>query len=265
MEALRTIPQTQSDVPATNSPALHLSPEDWARLSAVNARWNDDIVGSRAVVLEVYSPLVRHPENATITLTRDVAYGADPRQCLDIFAPAGAKKAPVLVFIHGGAFTRGSKSVNGDIYDNVLYWFARQGFIGVNVEYRLAPAARFPAGAQDTALAVDWIAANIARYEEIFGPVLALIEVTSYADAIAKANDTEYGLSAAIATRNPRYMHDFARDIESGTVKINRTTTGNLINAPFGGLKRSSTSTFRESGRSGLEFYTQIKTVYRGC
>lgn len=104
---------------------------------------------------------------------------------------------------------------------------------------------------------------RIAR-EEIFGPVLAIIEATSYADAIAKANDTEYGLSAAIATNNPRYMHDFARDIESGTVKINRTTTGNLINAPFGGLKRSSTSTFRESGRTGLEFYTQIKTVYRG-
>jgi acyl-CoA reductase-like NAD-dependent aldehyde dehydrogenase len=105
---------------------------------------------------------------------------------------------------------------------------------------------------------------RIAR-EEIFGPVLALIEVTSYADAIAKANDSEYGLSAAIATRNPRYIQDFANDIESGTVKINRTTTGNLINAPFGGLKRSSTSTFRESGRTGLEFYTQIKTVYRGC
>ncbi|MBV8273215.1 MAG: aldehyde dehydrogenase family protein, partial [Cupriavidus sp.] len=62
----------------------------------------------------------------------------------------------------------------------------------------------------------------------------------------------------------PRYMHDFTRDIESGTVKINRTTTGNLVNAPFGGLKRSSTSTFRESGRAGLEFYTQIKTVYQG-
>ncbi|MGY8706799.1 aldehyde dehydrogenase family protein [Bradyrhizobium sp. 18BD] len=105
---------------------------------------------------------------------------------------------------------------------------------------------------------------TIAR-EEIFGPVLAIIGVESYADAIAKANDTEYGLSAAIATRNPRIMHDFANDIQSGTVKINRTTTGNLINAPFGGLKRSSTSTFRESGRAGLEFYTQTKTVYRGC
>jgi aldehyde dehydrogenase (NAD+) len=105
---------------------------------------------------------------------------------------------------------------------------------------------------------------RIAR-EEIFGPVIGIIEVTSYADAIAKANDTEYGLSAAIATRNPRYIHDFANDMEAGTVKINRTTTGNLINAPFGGLKRSSTSTFRESGRGALEFYTQIKTIYRGC
>jgi len=104
---------------------------------------------------------------------------------------------------------------------------------------------------------------RIAR-EEIFGPVLAIIEAASYEDAIAKANDTEYGLSAAIATRDPRAMHRFAQDIQSGTVKINRTTTGNLVNAPFGGLKRSSTSTFRESGRTGLEFYTQLKTIYQG-
>lgn len=103
---------------------------------------------------------------------------------------------------------------------------------------------------------------RIAR-EEIFGPVIALIEVENYEDAIAKANDTEYGLSAAIATSNPVYAHRFANDIQSGTVKINRTTTGNLVNAPFGGLKRSSTSTFRESGRAGLEFFVQIKTVYR--
>jgi aldehyde dehydrogenase (NAD+) len=59
-------------------------------------------------------------------------------------------------------------------------------------------------------------------------------------------------------------MDRFAGDIEAGTVKINRTTTGNLVNAPFGGLKRSSTATFRESGRDGLEFYLQTKTVYRG-
>lgn len=103
---------------------------------------------------------------------------------------------------------------------------------------------------------------RIAR-EEIFGPVLAIIEAADFADAMAKANDTEYGLAAAIATRNPRYMHAFAQDIQAGTVKINRTTTGNLVNAPFGGVKNSSTSTFRESGRVGLEFFSLTKIIYR--
>jgi aldehyde dehydrogenase (NAD+) len=105
---------------------------------------------------------------------------------------------------------------------------------------------------------------RIAR-EEIFGPVLAIIEVSSFDDAMAKANDSDYGLTAAIATNNPRYMHDFVNDIQAGTAKINRTTTGNLVNAPFGGIKNSSTSTFRESGRAGMEFFSQTKTIYRGC
>jgi aldehyde dehydrogenase (NAD+) len=106
--------------------------------------------------------------------------------------------------------------------------------------------------------------ARIAQ-EEIFGPVLAITEAESLQDAIAKANDTPYGLSAAIATRNPRHAHVFCRDIQAGTVKVNRTTTGNLTNAPFGGYKASSSSGFRESGRVGLEFFTQTKTVYRGA
>jgi len=104
---------------------------------------------------------------------------------------------------------------------------------------------------------------RIAR-EEIFGPVIVLLEIDSYEQALAIANDTEYGLSAAIVTRSAVYAHRFANDIDAGTVKINRTTTGNLVNAPFGGFKQSSTSTFRESGRAGLDFYTRIKTVYRG-
>lgn len=100
--------------------------------------------------------------------------------------------------------------------------------------------------------------------EEIFGPVIAVIEVDSYEEAIQIANDVEYGLSASIVTNNLKMAQQFTKDIQAGTVKINRTTTGNLMNAPFGGLKSSSTSTFRESGRVGLEFFTQIKTVYVG-
>lgn len=100
--------------------------------------------------------------------------------------------------------------------------------------------------------------------EEIFGPVVAVIEVDGYEDAIAKANDTPYGLSAGLVTNDIRYIQRFPLDVEAGTVKVNRTTTGNLVNAPFGGLKQSSTTTFRESGRAGLDFFTQTKTVYLG-
>ncbi|MFB7139997.1 aldehyde dehydrogenase family protein [Gottfriedia sp. NPDC056225] len=100
--------------------------------------------------------------------------------------------------------------------------------------------------------------------EEIFGPVVAVIEVESYEEAVSIANDVEYGLSASIVTNNLKLAHQFTKDVQAGTVKVNRTTTGNLMNAPFGGVKRSSTSTFRESGRVGLEFFTQIKTVYIG-
>lgn len=100
--------------------------------------------------------------------------------------------------------------------------------------------------------------------EEIFGPVVAVIKVEDYEEAIALANDSIYGLSASIVTKDIGLIQRFTREIEAGTVKVNRTTTGNLINAPFGGYKFSSTSTFRESGRAGLEFFTQIKTVYVG-
>ncbi|MGZ4107767.1 MAG: aldehyde dehydrogenase family protein, partial [Tumebacillaceae bacterium] len=100
--------------------------------------------------------------------------------------------------------------------------------------------------------------------EEIFGPVIAVIAVDSLEEALHVANDVEYGLAAAIVTNDIKTANTFVREIQAGTVKVNRTTTGNLINAPFGGLKKSSTSTFRESGRVGLDFFTQTKTVYYG-
>ena len=153
-----------AETPTINSPARYLSTENWSRLQAINARWNEDIVNNRALVLEIYGPLARRADKSAITVSRELAYGGDPRHRLDVFTPKGAKDRPVLAFVHGGAFTRGSKSVDGEIYDNVLYWFARHGFIGINVEYRQAPAARFPAGAQDVELATRWIADNIGGY-----------------------------------------------------------------------------------------------------
>ncbi|TDF93239.1 aldehyde dehydrogenase family protein [Paenibacillus piri] len=100
--------------------------------------------------------------------------------------------------------------------------------------------------------------------EEIFGPVISVIRVASFQEAMRIANDVEFGLSAAICTLDPNRVQHFINNIQAGVVKVNRTTTGNAYNAPFGGVKMSSTATYRESGRGALEFYTQIKSVYHG-
>lgn len=101
---------------------------------------------------------------------------------------------------------------------------------------------------------------TIAR-EEIFGPVLALMKVDSIEDALKMANDTEYGLSASIFTTNIQNMLQFIDDIEVGLVRINAESAGVELQAPFGGMKKSSSHS-REQGQAAKEFFTNIKTVF---
>ena len=131
-------------------------------MEAIGPVWGRDIQKHRDMVLDAYGPLLAMAPKSGIEVTRGHAYGAHPRQVLDIFRPARARRAPVVVFMHGGAFVRGDKRVTDEVYDNVLYWFARYGYIGVNIEYRLAPEARWPAGADDLAASIAWVKANIA-------------------------------------------------------------------------------------------------------
>ncbi len=102
---------------------------------------------------------------------------------------------------------------------------------------------------------------RIAR-EEIFGPVIGVIAVADLDEAIAVANDSEYGLSAGICTNDMAAAHHFIDRVEAGVVKVNQPTTGLELNMPFGGVKSSSTGTFREQGRTAVDFYTRIKSVY---
>jgi len=97
--------------------------------------------------------------------------------------------------------------------------------------------------------------------EEIFGPVLSIIEVDDFDEAIEIANHIDYGLSASICTRDLGRAQLFAQLIEAGMVKVNQPTTGVALNAPFGGVKRSSTDTFREQGGIAMDFFTRLKTV----
>ncbi|WP_440767076.1 aldehyde dehydrogenase family protein [Natronorubrum sp. DTA7] len=98
--------------------------------------------------------------------------------------------------------------------------------------------------------------------EEVFGPVLAVLEVEDFDDALAVANDVDYGLSASIVTDDHTEANRFIDEIEAGVAKVNAKTTGLELHVPFGGMKASSSETWREQGDEGLEFYTIEKTVY---
>ncbi|GIO23455.1 alpha-ketoglutaric semialdehyde dehydrogenase GucD [Oceanobacillus sp. J11TS1] len=97
--------------------------------------------------------------------------------------------------------------------------------------------------------------------EEIFGPVLALMKVNSVEEALELANDSEYGLSASIFTTNISNMLSFIDDMDAGLVRVNAESAGVELQAPFGGMKQSSSHS-REQGRAAIEFYTNIKTVF---
>jgi aldehyde dehydrogenase (NAD+) len=100
--------------------------------------------------------------------------------------------------------------------------------------------------------------------DEIFGPVVVVLEVPDYEAGLAAVNSSKYGLTAGICTDSLALATDFAARAQAGVVKINRPTSGLDLNVPFGGIKDSSTNTFREQGRTALEFYTWGKTVYLG-
>ena len=102
------------------------------------------------------------PKDAGVTLVaRDVAYGADPRQTLDVYAPTKLDKpAGMIVFVYGGSWNSGSKSD----YAFAARALAARGYVTVVFDYRLVPAIRYPAFVQDTARALAWSWRNAGRY-----------------------------------------------------------------------------------------------------
>src|SRR5579875_2170755 len=96
--------------------------------------------------------------------------------------------------------------------------------------------------------------------EEVFGPVIAVREASGFDEAVKLANDSQYGLSAAVFTRDLRLANDFIDRAEAGQVSVNLPTSGWDVHHPFGGF-RDSGSPFKEQGSPGLRFYTRVKTA----
>ena len=96
--------------------------------------------------------------------------------------------------------------------------------------------------------------------DEVFGPVLALTTAAGFDDAVRLANDTVYGLAAAVFTTSLTSANTFVDRAEAGQVAVNLPTAGWDVHHPFGGF-RDSGSAFKEQGSPGLRFYTRIKTA----
>jgi len=97
--------------------------------------------------------------------------------------------------------------------------------------------------------------------EEIFGPIATVVKVADAEEALAVANDTEYGLSAGVCTTSLKHAAMFRDGLQAGIVTVNLPTAGVDFHVPFGGTKGSSQGS-REQGRYAIEFFTQVKTAY---
>lgn len=134
-----------------------------AKVRALGPVLNDE---TRSSARTLYTPL--HPTLGPEILVRtDLAYGPDERHKLDVLAPAHRPSAsvPIVVFVHGGMYVRGDKTVPGTpFFQHIGAFWARNNMVGVNITYRLAPKHQWPAGAQDVGAAVKWVRDNIGAY-----------------------------------------------------------------------------------------------------
>ena len=116
---------------------------------------------------KLYAPFFKdlNAQMEGMTIKRDIAYGSDPLQKIDVFTGSNTGNKLVLVYVHGGGFERGDKVQKGEpFYDNIMVWAVKNGFVGVNINYRIAPKNHWPDAQQDMASVVRWIQANISQY-----------------------------------------------------------------------------------------------------
>lgn len=136
-----------------------------------------DVAGTQAL----YGPLLARQSRDGVRVVTDLAYGEDARHRLDVYIPQAQAPHGVLVFLHGGGFLRGDKGERA----NVGYAFARDGYVVVLPNYRLAPAHRWPAGAHDVAAVLRWVEVNAKNYDAGAAPVLVAGESAGAAHVAA--------------------------------------------------------------------------------
>ena len=102
---------------------------------------------------------------------------------------------------------------------------------------------------------------SVIAQEEIFGPVLSVIRVPDFEEAVRVANSVKFGLSSSVYTNDSAKMFAFIDRIEAGMTHVNAATVWSEAHLPFGGTKGTGVG-LREMGSVAIDFYTEIKTVY---
>lgn len=111
------------------------------------------------------APLVDPAILDGVTVTSDIPYGDHERHVLDVYSSPELSGAPVVVYVHGGGFVAGQKAAPGSPYfGNIGGWAVRHGFVGVAINYRLAPEAQWPDGARDIGAALTWVVDRISEH-----------------------------------------------------------------------------------------------------
>jgi acetyl esterase/lipase len=137
-----------------------------AGVAALGKQWDATVLAETA---QLYAPLHQHHDNTGIRRIAEVSYGADAQQTLDLFVPDQGfdELGPVLIYLHDDVSASGNKNLNGNdelFYSNTARLIARFGGVGINANYRLAPAATWPTGADDVRLLIAWARDNVAQY-----------------------------------------------------------------------------------------------------
>ncbi|HUJ75897.1 MAG TPA: alpha/beta hydrolase [bacterium] len=140
----------------------NLPPAVRAKIVEIGPVLNPDMIRA---TYALFTPLLQAKPRDGVRVRMDIAYGADPKEKLDVYQPAGNGPAPIVIFVRGGGFVGADKNSNDVIYSNVAVALARQGLLGINANYRLAPAHPWPAGAEDVGRMVAWAKAHGAEYD----------------------------------------------------------------------------------------------------
>ena len=187
--------------PLTYSATVH-TPKARIQIEKFGNNYSEKNIG---FLREIYKGHLKEADFKVTQIDRDISYGPHPLQNLNIHYTnkANQDKSPIVIFFHGGAFIRGDKS-DGVIFDNVLNYFSRNGIVGINANYRLAPQYKWPSGAEDIASIIRWIKTNAHKYNlnpnKIFlmGHSAGAAHIATYSFSEELQIDKEDGVKGAI-------------------------------------------------------------------